>query len=268
MSDSTPGSSRPEPAVQAHRGFAGVAPENTVLAATTAAERFDADWIEIDVQPTADGTVVCFHDAALHEGEHGRGITDADGIVRETPTETVLDARVLGSDATVPTLATLLDALPADVGLNVELKNPGSGAIEPDTLLDATARDAARDRWDDFVTRVVAAIEDAQRPIVFSSTCEGAIAAADARAPDVPTAVIVRYDLEEGMAIADRHDVDAVNARDSLLLDAGHSFVADVQSGGRAVNAWTVREWETARDLAALGVDGLIADYPFLDATL
>jgi glycerophosphoryl diester phosphodiesterase len=32
------------------------------------------------------------------------------------------------------------------------------------------------------------------------------------------------------------------------------------------VNAYTVRTWETARSLAALGVDGLVADYPGLFA--
>jgi len=48
--------------VVAHRGAAAKAPENT-LAAVRQAIRDGADWIEIDVQETADGAVVVVHDS-------------------------------------------------------------------------------------------------------------------------------------------------------------------------------------------------------------
>ena len=46
----------------AHRGAAGRAPENT-LASVQAALEDDADWIEIDVQESADGEVIVVHDS-------------------------------------------------------------------------------------------------------------------------------------------------------------------------------------------------------------
>lgn len=257
--------------IQAHRGFAGVAPENTVLAARTAAERFGAEWIEIDVQPTADGTVVCFHDATLEATEDGRGVTDATGTVWRTPTETVLGAEVLGSGETVPRLSTLDAELPPDVGLNLELKSPGAPVDEEHWLFD-DAREAQReDRrgdWAAFVDDVLDALGTADRPLVVSSFFEGAVAAAAERAPSVPRAVIVGADLATGREVAVRHDAAALNARAELLLERGADAVAAAHDDDLAVNAWTVREWTTARDLAAIGVDGLIADYPFLDATL
>ena len=46
----------------AHRGAAGVRPENTMAAVLKAIED-GADWVEIDVQETADGEVVVAHDS-------------------------------------------------------------------------------------------------------------------------------------------------------------------------------------------------------------
>ncbi|MFC7172752.1 glycerophosphodiester phosphodiesterase [Haloplanus litoreus] len=55
------------PSVIAHRGFAGINPENTVAAVRMAADR--ADSVEVDVVACADGTPVVFHDARLDEAE-------------------------------------------------------------------------------------------------------------------------------------------------------------------------------------------------------
>lgn len=48
----------------AHRGFSGIAPENT-LAAFEAAIAYEADSIEFDVQLSADGVPMVIHDATL-----------------------------------------------------------------------------------------------------------------------------------------------------------------------------------------------------------
>jgi len=53
------------PAVIAHRGYAGVAPENTIEAVTRAADRDETAMLEIDVQPAACGTPVVIHDERL-----------------------------------------------------------------------------------------------------------------------------------------------------------------------------------------------------------
>ena len=63
----------------AHRGFAGQFPENTVGAVRAASgvgprgvpDAWAADVIEIDAVPTADGTVVAFHDSELSGRDGG-----------------------------------------------------------------------------------------------------------------------------------------------------------------------------------------------------
>lgn len=56
----------------AHRGFKGQAPQNTLLAMTTALAR-GADSLECDVQPSADGIFYLFHDDVVDELTNGTG---------------------------------------------------------------------------------------------------------------------------------------------------------------------------------------------------
>ena len=58
--------------VIAHRGFSGIAPENT-LAAVRAAIEVGADMVEIDVTLTADGQVVVIHDETVDRTSDGSG---------------------------------------------------------------------------------------------------------------------------------------------------------------------------------------------------
>ncbi len=56
-----------------------------------------ADMVEVDVVPTADGTLVTFHDNGLAERDGGeRGLTDTEGLVFETDTDRT-NATVLGT---------------------------------------------------------------------------------------------------------------------------------------------------------------------------
>src|SRR5688572_18704299 len=64
------------PYLIAHRGAAGLAPENT-LAAIRAGLESGAAYVEIDVQRTSDGTLILFHDAKL-EGRPIGGYTYAE----------------------------------------------------------------------------------------------------------------------------------------------------------------------------------------------
>ncbi|AZH24242.1 glycerophosphodiester phosphodiesterase [Haloplanus aerogenes] len=234
--------------VIAHRGFAGVNPENTVGAVRAAASR--ADRVELDAVACADGTPIVFHDARLDSGPESRGITDGTGTVADHPPETVTAATVRGSGERVPTL----DRLVAEtaVPLDVELKRPGTSVRRGS--LPAAERTAARERWQPFVDRVLDELGD--RDVRFSSFCEGALAAVRERDSSVPLAPLCR-NLDVGRELAARYDADAI-----------HPSLAAVRAGDvptdRTVNVWTIRTWHEARDAVASGADGLIADYPGL----
>lgn len=270
-----------ELALIAHRGFAGENPENTVAAAEAATSRAGsaegdgptgrrADVIELDVVPTADGDVVVFHDDVLsgRDGER-RGLTDTEGTVWETDTATVTSAEVLDSGETVPRLSRFLDAVPEDVGVNVELKNPGRTDLrfarklsEPE-LADRTAA------WLPFVERVVSVLDEHDNEFLCSSFCEGALAATR-EASSYAVAPILWEAIGDGLAIAREHDAAAVHAPMRLIagtpfhdpaLTAGVDLVARAHAEGRDVNVWTVDTWYQADRLAGAGVDGIAADY-------
>lgn len=265
----------------AHRGFAGVNPENTV-AAVRAAANAGVSMVEVDAVPTADGDVVAFHDRRL--GGDGRRLTDGSGLVWERSTAAVRAAEVLDSGETVPTLDAVLAATPPDVAVNVELKNPGTADVRPDEALDGAARDAAVDRWAGFVDDVLAVLDDHATDALLSSFCEGALAAAAERSR-LPLAVLFRDAPSDGVRVARRCDADALHppwtavagprllAADPGADPALHSnahpesdadLLAVADAEGWDVNVWTVSTWVQAHGLRAAGVDGLIADYPGL----
>lgn len=268
-----------DPFVFAHRGFAGENPENTVRA-VAAASVGGADWVEIDVIPTADGDPVVFHDADL-SGRGGppgapddRGLTDAAGTVWETDTATVTAAEVLESGETVPRLGAVLDAIPSEVGVNVELKNPGRphSALRPNEALDPDALAARKAIWRPLVERVVDTADKREHDVLVSSFHEAALAATRERS-GCPVAPLFSASVSDALAIARRYDASAVHppidaVRGTPFFDTSRFGDADVvaaaHDAGRAVNVWTVETWYQAERLVAAGVDGLIADYSTL----
>lgn len=114
----------------AHRGYHDAAagrPENTLPAAEAAIARNFT--IECDLQLTADGNVVVFHDDTLDRLMRATGPLD-----RKTLAE-IRAARFQNGDATVPTLDDLLDLVDGRVPLVIEFKGRRSG----DRRLEATA---------------------------------------------------------------------------------------------------------------------------------
>lgn len=114
----------------AHRGAAGVAPENTMLAFRTAIEA-RADMIELDVQMTKDGEIVVFHDRSME-----RITDDLEGIADFTLAE--LKEKEVGSwmnegyaHIKIPTLRQAMAKLPHEISYIIEIK-PQSRKIEED----------------------------------------------------------------------------------------------------------------------------------------
>jgi glycerophosphoryl diester phosphodiesterase len=102
--------------------------ENTIPAFEAAIERGFA--IELDVQPTADGDAVVFHDHTL-----GR-LTAEKGDVRDYTRETLESIPVTGSGTTIPSLAKVLAHVDGRTPLIVELKSNFDGQL---ALADAVA---------------------------------------------------------------------------------------------------------------------------------
>jgi len=100
-----------------HRGAAGLLPENT-LPSFEEAHRCGARVFELDVY-CVEGSLIVIHDETVDR------TTNGSGEVMSLPLRTLraLDA---GGGAGIPTLEEVIDWLPDDSALNIELKGPGT----------------------------------------------------------------------------------------------------------------------------------------------
>lgn len=106
----------------AHRGYSHIMPENTIPAFLKAAE-CGADMIEFDVHLSKDGRAVVIHDNDVDR------TSDGTGFVKDMTLQELreLDFNFLKIShlgrIPIPTLEEVIDAIPAHIILNIELKN-------------------------------------------------------------------------------------------------------------------------------------------------
>jgi len=156
----------------AHRGLhdraAGIV-ENTLSAAEAAIAAGYA--IECDVQDTADGEAVVFHDFTLDR------LTPERGPVRERRAADLTGIAISGTQDRIPTLATVLGRIAGRVPLVIEVKSRFDGDLtltqRTVELISAYAGPAALKSFDPAVTAAVRRLApDIPRGIVAESRYE------------------------------------------------------------------------------------------------
>ncbi|MFG2164933.1 glycerophosphodiester phosphodiesterase family protein [Micromonospora chersina] len=242
-------------ATYAHRGSSGMAPENTPAAFELAIAE-GADYVETDVQLSADGELVIIHDVTLAR------TTDARRVFADRPPWNVHDftlAELKKLDAGgwyaaefagqhILTLDELLDLLGDRVGLNLELKSP---AVNPGLARAVVTRLRRRRDWITPGAR--------PRPLIVGSFDEQAVRDVHTQLPDVPVSLIT-YDVPAGGRLADLAGwIFSVNPDIRRLRPED---AARVIEAGLALVPWTVDSPELWRWALDLGVDGMITNYP------
>ena len=102
----------------AHRGLwsPGGAPENSLGAFQAACQA--GYGVELDVQLSADGEAVVFHD------DHLKRMTGAEGRIRDYSVDDLAQMRLAGTEEYVPTLLETLAVIGRRAMVHVELKTP------------------------------------------------------------------------------------------------------------------------------------------------
>ncbi|GAB2860721.1 hypothetical protein GCM10022221_70490 [Actinocorallia aurea] len=229
-------------AVIAHRGASSAAPENT-MAAQEVARRGGADFIENDVQPSADGVPFVLHDGTVNR------TTSGTGEIRSL-TSAQLKALDAGSwfspnfaGEKLPTLAEQLADLKARGG-NLLLEIKGA-------------------HTKDEVATIVKVIRDAgmtQRVFVQSFEVD-ALKYTRELAPELPTGLL-RSGLDaDPVAVSKDLGVTAYNPTGDALI-ANPKAIQDLHAAGIAVMAWTVDSAAQWKKLDEAGVDGIITNRP------
>ncbi len=104
----------------AHRGLHGGPRVENSRAAFEAAIAA-GDGIELDVQSSADGEAMVFHDSRLER------LTERDGRIGALSAAALSEIRLRGSSETIPTLREILQLIDARVALLIEVKSSGRG---------------------------------------------------------------------------------------------------------------------------------------------
>lgn len=255
MTAETTTSFPPSLSLQAHRGAAGLAPENT-LAAFRMGIALGADAAEMDLQVTKDGVVVIIHDDAVDRTTDGRGRI-ADLTLAEVKR---LDAGAKFGPAfrgeRIPTLQELI-ALVKSGGnpqfrLNLEIKFADGREGHP---ADLEERVLAVLRETGFVDRVMT-----------QSFYHASAAKMKRLAPSIPAGLLVgqRRQPADPVAAVRQHRVNYYAPHFSLVTP---ELLRTLHDAGIAVVTWTVNEPADMRRLVAMGLgtlpgDGMISDYP------
>lgn len=218
--------------VVAHRGSGDNWPEHTLTAYLNATSS-GADAIEISVRATADGVLVCHHDADT------RRTTGIDGhllgLTREQLRQRPVDARQWLGGATplepISSLVDVLAALPDDCLIFIEDKD-GTNTSALLDVLDAQPRATERFVWKQWALaqQVGAARKRGYRSWGFFT-------------PDI---------LDRAHEVADLHDTLGVP------VDTPDEEIARLIGLGRPVMAWEVHTRHERDRLRALGVAGLM----------
>lgn len=258
------------PLVIAHRGFRGIAPENTLVAAQ---KGFDAgaDMWELDVAASSDGELVVMHDTTLvrttdasvrfpsrspwnvYDFTLGElKSLDAGSWYSRTDPFLQIKAGRIGAEELqsfsglrIPTLREALE-LTKRLGwrVNIEIK-------------DATG--FACDAW--IVEKTVALVKelDMVSSVLISSFNHTYLKRAKKAEPSIDVAALIDKPLKDPVTTLKELGAIALNPNEKHLDEA---TVKAVRAAGFGVLPWTVNDPARMASLVAWGVTGIITDFP------
>lgn len=213
------------PLIIAHRGAPGPRRENTIPGFLVGIAR-GADWIELDLHQTADGALVVYHDFAI--GKKPLALC------------TLKEAKALAKrlrKIELPTLGEVLEAVPATIGLGVEVKAPHIGRA---------------------LVSVLAAHRATDRALCSSFHFPTLRSLAELR-PRLRTGILTSSRLLDPVGEIRRARAQAIFQEYSL---ADRDLLRQVHRAGFQFFVWTVNEERDLRRMMKLDVDGIVTDYP------
>lgn len=244
------------PLVIAHRGGAGISPENTLFAFKRAFD-LGVDVLELDIHRTADGELVVIHDAKVDRTTDGLGAVAAMTLAEISK----LDAGFRwtndggktfpfrGKDIKIPTLREVFEAFP-DIKINIEPKFATPSPVKP--LCDLITEFKRTDKVivGTFHNEV---LED------FRQTCKGVATSAS---PSEVSFFLARYKL--GLSEGYKPEMQVLQIPEKLgsLQIVTEGYITAAHARNLDVHVWTINDIEDMKRLIDIKVDGIMTNYP------
>lgn len=217
-----------------HRGAKGHITENT-LASFSKALELGAQAIELDVHVCASGQLVVIHDFTVDR------VTNGSGEVHKLTLDELKALEVIGGH-TIPMLDEVFETVGNRCFVNIEMK--GRHTAQPVS---------------DFIERYVADKGYGYTSFIVSSFQREELSNISSINPKIPLGILTQASLHQAWEWAAEFKAVALHPHFSLLTE---SNVAKAQEAGYKIYTWTVNEPEDIARVKALGVDGIITDYP------
>lgn len=221
--------------VIAHRAGGDLAAENTV-AGVDAAIREKANWVEIDVQRTADDKYIINHDGSLKRvtGEDKKSDELTMDQVKKLKVHDLFDSS--RPDQPVATLDDMLDAAKGRIGMFIELK----GATANRKMADDVIKDV-KDRH-------------MEKDVVILSLDYPMIEYIADKYPDIQTGYLYYFNVG-----------DLKDLKGNYLImeerEATPEKIAEIHEAGKKVIVWTVNTPESIEKFVNSTADGVITDH-------
>lgn len=220
----------------AHRGASGELPENT-LPAFAAALEAGADMCELDVQLSRDGAAVVIHDDTVERTTNGTGAVSTMTLAEIRNLDAGVKFGAAFAGTRIPTLDEVLTLAHGRCALNIELKSPG------------VEREVCR------LVRAHGRFNDT----IVSSFDWNLLAAVRRLEPSLALGVLAETQIEPMFEAALRLHAVSVNPRFDTVTP---SMVERAHHAGLKLLVWTVDAIMDIKRLIALGVDGIMTNYP------
>lgn len=225
-----------------HRGASGTTPELTRAAFLRALE-LGVDMIEIDIQLTKDGYLVVIHDHELERTTNGRGAVRDHTLaeLKQLDAGAWFDQSFAGE--TILTLEEVIEIVGRRAMLNVEVKSPPGD-------------------WSNTALKTVAVLTHAGilGTTVLSCFQMQALEKVRELSPAARIGVLWHQpEFDDAWRWARELAAWSFHPWSKVLTAEG---VAEAHQRGLRVLTWTVNDPEEIGQVAAMGVDGIMSDFP------
>lgn len=242
--------------VIAHRGGAGISPENTLFAYKRAIN-LGVDMLELDIHRSLDGELIVIHDSTVDRTTDGSG-----AIVAMTLEEIKkLDAGFRwtnnggktfpfrGQGIQIPTLREVFQAFP-DIKINVEPKYETPSPVAPLCSLIKEFNREDKIIVGSFRDEV---LED------FRKTCPNVATSAS---PSEATFFLARYKIGLSQNSSPQMQVLQIPQRIGSLQIVDENYIKAIHERDLDVHVWTINDVEDMKELIKIKADGIMTDYP------
>lgn len=217
-----------------HRGAMGHVTENTIPSIQKAIE-LGVDGIEIDVFKCKSGEIVLFHDKKLDR------LTSVKGFIENIDIDSINKIKIK-DQYKIPLLEEVLEIVPENIFLNIELKGKGTAKKVNEILLKKISNNSSK-----MNNYIISSFDWDELNILRSIN------------KNIPLAILTSNNIDKAILEGKKINATSINPNYKLL---DKKNILQIKSEGFKVFPYTVNDQSMIEKMKKLRVDGIITDYP------